>query len=340
MSELLNSTPAAREWVEKSIVRLGSKIFGKLISGVIWTDAQRPDGELIIPIVPEELVRKINQNPHILLHNHDPGHPKGQVLECAQFESLDGKRFIAAILGYYAGGQVLSFRDVGLDADLEVPSPPSLPDMPEETWMQIATDPREIDGAWMDLVAINSPVPLIRTELSHNAAEAHQELIRLGLIFLALVWNPYVTSIATEAGKATYKATHSWIRQLLERMVERRSPVLDFHTQLHGCQISFLLRGNNLKKHYAAHDGLPEAAAQAEALITRIKARGVVPRQLVYEFDQEAIKWAPSFAVLNDDRIITDNVALLAIEQLPNGLSLGLSREKQLFPSGVVEQKK
>jgi hypothetical protein len=39
-----------------------------------------------------------------------------------------------------------------------------------------------------------------------------------------------------------------------------------------------------------------------------------------------ALKWFPSYAILNDSRIITDNGTLIAIEQLPTGLSLGLSR--------------
>lgn len=51
---------------------------------------------------------------------------------------------------------------------------------------------------------------------------------------------------------------------------------------------------------------------------------------MVYEFDKEATLWAPSFVLLNDDSIITDNLALIAIENLPNGLSLGLTRTNSL----------
>ncbi|KXS31653.1 MAG: Uncharacterized protein AWT59_2212 [Candidatus Gallionella acididurans] len=81
-----------------------------------------------------------------------------------------------------------------------------------------------------------------------------------------------------------------------------------------------------------AHDALPNAAAQAAQLVTKLKVRGMAGRQLIYEFDKEALMWFPSYAVLNDNRIITDNSELIAIEQLPTGLSLGLSRGKSLSP--------
>jgi len=77
-------------------------------------------------------------------------------------------------------------------------------------------------------------------------------------------------------------------------------------------------------------DALAGAGAQAARLISRLKAQGKVSRQMVYEFDKEATLWVPSFVLLNDDRIITDNLALIAIENLPNGLSLGLTRTNSL----------
>lgn len=96
------------------------------------------------------------------------------------------------------------------------------------------------------------------------------------------------------------------------------------------CQVSFLFRGKDEKKLHEAMDALAGAGAQAARLISRLKAQGKVSRQIVYEFDKEATLWVPSFVLLNDDRIITDNLALIAIENLPNGLSLGLTRTNSL----------
>ena len=103
---------------------------------------------------------------------------------------------------------------------------------------------------------------------------------------------------------------------------------------LDGCQVSFLFRGKDVKQHYAAHDALSGAAAQAAQLVAKLKAWGMPVRQLIYEFDKEVLLWFPSYAVLNDNRIITDNGALIAIEQLPKDLSLGPSRGES--PSAVV----
>lgn len=331
MADLLD-TPAARDWVEDAILRHSNGIFGTLVPAVIWSDSRGDDGELLVPVDPIELVDRINRTPFILLHHHDPGRPKGQVLESANFENEGGKKFIAAVLGYYAGGEVLEFRGLDLDTKALAPPPKWLPVLPNDIWIQFATDPREVDAAWLDQVTSDAPLRIERTELSHNAADSSQELIRIGLFYAALVWNPFITSIASEAGKGAYAAIHGWVRKLLEKLADRRNPVLDIHTHQDGCQVSFLFRGKDVKQHYAAHDALPNAAAQAVQLVEKLNARGMEGRQLIYEFDKEALMWFPSYAVLNDNRIITDNSELIAIEQLPTGLSLGLSREKWLSP--------
>ncbi|MNY38292.1 hypothetical protein D3C86_1729110 [compost metagenome] len=113
-------------------------------------------------------------------------------------------------------------------------------------------------------------------------------------------------------------------------MADRRNPILDFHSHQDGCQISFLFRGKDEKKLHDAMDALAGAAAQAARLISKLKTQGKISRQMVYEFDKEALLWAPSFVLLNDDRIITDNLALIAIENLPKGLSLGLTRSNSM----------
>ena len=315
-----------RVWADDTIRRHSGGVFGKLVPAVIWSDARGDNGKLLVPANPKELVAQINSHPLILLHNHDPGRPKGQVLESADFEGEGGERFVAAVLGLYAGGEVLTFRGLDLDTKALAPSPERLPVLPNDSWIQFATDPREVDTTWLDQVTSDSPLRIERTELSHNAAESSQELIRIGLVYLAVVWNPFITSIASEAGKGTYALIHRWVRRLLERLADRRNPVLDIHTHQDGCQVSFLFRGKDVRLHYAAHDALPNAAAQAAQLVGKLKTRGMAGRQLIYEFDKEGLVWFPSYAVLNDNRIITDNGELIAIEQLPTGLSLGLGR--------------
>jgi hypothetical protein len=330
MSDLFQETPAALKWAEDAEHRQQAGKFGKIVRGVIWTDARGSDNQLIIDVDPERLAAKINSNPFTLLENHDPGRPKGRVLESASFESHDGRKFVAAVLGYYAGGDVLSFRGLGIDVDESVPPPRRLPGLLDDVRIEIATDAREVDKAWLDQVANDSPVRVERSELSHNAADSFQELIRIGLPYVLLVWNPFVKAIATEAGKASYAGIHAWFRKLLSRMADRRNPILDFHSHQDGCQISFLFRGKDEIKLHAAMDALAGAAAQAARLVSRLKAQGKIARQMVYEFDKDALLWAPSFILLDDDRIITDNLALIGIENLPDGLSLGLTRSNSL----------
>lgn len=329
MSELIERSPAAKQWVRSATLRLSQGVFGKLLPAVIWTDARDELGDRVVPIEAQQLVESVNKFPHILLHNHDPGKPKGQVLEAACFETHDGQRFVAAILGYFAGGEVLTFREMDLLDEWEVQPPLSLPVLPQDVRIQIATDPREVDIAWLDRVTSNAPLRVERIELSHNSADSLQELIRVGLPYLVLVWNPFVTSIATAAGKDSYLAVQDWIKQLLERLEERKNPILDIRAQQGGCQISFLIRGKTVAHKYAAHAALPAAAAQAAKLVTKLRERGVAGRELIYEFDGQALRWFPSYAVLCDGRIVTDNNELIAIEQLPAGLSLGLARESK-----------
>ncbi|NWE47507.1 hypothetical protein [Pseudomonas gingeri] len=330
MPDFFQETPAAIKWADKAEQRHQARKFGEIVRAVIWTDARGSDGNLLVAVDPDRLVAEINSSPFTLLENHDPGRPKGQLLESASFESPEGRKFVAAVLGYYAGGDVLSFLGLGIDVDISVPPPKQLPRLLDDVWIEIAADTREVDEDWLDQVTNDSPVRVERSELSHNAADSLQELIRVGLPYVLLVWNPFVTAIATEAGKATYAGIHVWLRKLLGRMTDRRNPILDFHSHQDGCQVSFLFRGNDEKKLHVAMDALAGAAAQAARLISRLKSQGKISRQMVYEFDKEALLWMPSFVLLNDDRIITDNLALIAIENLPEGLSLGLTRSNSL----------
>jgi hypothetical protein len=168
-------------------------------------------------------------------------------------------------------------------------------------------------------------MPVKRTPLSNNAAEIQSELIIVGVLFLALVFKPFVTMVATEAGKDTYAGIRSWLRTLFARLSERRNPIVEIQSFHDGCQISFMFRGTDVKRHYAAHDALPVAAAQAKHLVENMKSAGFAPKLIVYEFHPEGDKWFPSYAELLDGRLVTDNKILIAVEQLPSGLSLGIS---------------
>lgn len=325
-------TPAAREWLDAAILRHSNGIFGKVSPAVIWSDVRGDDGELVVPVDPLILVGRINNTPHALLHNHDPGRPKGRILESAKFETEGGRKFVVAVLGYYAGGDVLNFRGLGLDTEEAAPPPVRLPILPDSAWIDFATDPREVDEEWLTRATSDAPLRVTRVQLSHNAADSVHELIRVGLPYVVLVWNPFITAVASEVGKGTYAALRTWLRNLLDKLAERRNPILSIQSHQDDCDVSFLLRGKDVSQHYAAHDALSDAATQAARLLAKLKARGTAARQLVYEFDKEASKWYPSYAVLIDERIITDNIELIAIENLPTNLSLGMSRGPSAIP--------
>jgi len=172
-----------------------------------------------------------------------------------------------------------------------------------------------------------APLRVERAELSHNAAEPQAELIRIGLIYMALVWNPFVTAIATEAGKDAYFGIRQWLRSLWTKLTERQNPVVVVQSLQNGCEVSFLFRGKDVKQHYDAHDALPIAADQAAKLIASMKSKRAIPISLVYEFEQS--RWFPSYAILNGGQIVSDRKLLIAIEQLPTGLSIGVRKRKR-----------
>lgn len=332
MSNLL-TIPEARDWVKAAIQRHSNGIYGEIKSAVIWTNEKDINGELIVPVDPTKLVAKINDDPFIILHNHDPGMPKGQMLESAYFQSDSGEEFVAAVLGFYAGGDVLEFANLNFDLNSIKQSPKILPPMPLEYWIELAVDPREVDTEWLDQVTAYAPLRVKHTELSHNALEVEQELIRLGLGYLAIVWNPFVTAVASEAGKRTYAALHEWLSKLLRSMADRRNPLLAISSSQDGCLISFLLRGKDVKQHDMAHKALSGAGVQALELITKLKERGNPAKELIYEWDKDAYKWYPTYAVLSDKRIIVDRVTLIALERIPTELSLGIRKGNKVKPA-------
>jgi hypothetical protein len=328
MPDLIADNAEAAAWVDQvKAAHCHNSAFGRIVGSVIWSDATGSDGELLVPIDPVAIVAKINADWFPLLKGHDPGFPLGKVLAAAVFTSANGRKFVAAVLGFYHGTR-LSFRDLGFDLTLGVASPALLPPLTDAHWINLATDPKEIEPAWLEDVLRAAPMRVEWTELSHNAADPLLELIRINLPFILLVWNPFVTAIATEAGKDAYASTRRWLRTLLGKLAERRSPVLEIQSHHNECLISFLFRGTGVKRHYAALDALPAAAAQAKYLVTKMKDGDFAPKLVVYEFHPQDDIWFPSYAELYDGRLVTDNNILIAIEQLPSGLSLGVSRGK------------
>jgi len=89
-----------------------------------------------------------------------------------------------------------------------------------------------------------------------------------------------------------------------------------------------------------AHDTLPDAAAQAEKLLKNIKSAGFNPSLVVYEFHPQDDQWFPSYAELHDGQFVTDNSLLIATEQLPTQLSLGISvgEDRPILPSVKRDQ--
>ena len=172
--------------------------------------------------------------------------------------------------------------------------------------------------------AQGAPIRVKRRALSHNAAETTTEIIRLTLPYLLLVWNPFVTAIASEAGKDTYKASKTWLAGFMKRVSERKSPLLLIQSTIEDCDVSFIVRGNSIENLLAARETLEGAALQAARLVRALAEKNAPAQTLFYEFDNKRKAWLPLYAVLQDGRLISDNRALLMTENLPKGLSLGL----------------
>ncbi|MEN5040419.1 MULTISPECIES: hypothetical protein [Stenotrophomonas] len=327
MAQLLNDTIEAQLWAQDAITRLKGGNYGELVAGVVWTDARAEDGSLLVEAEPETMLRVLAREPLPILHGHDPGRPVGNVLEAALFQAPTGERFVAAILGHYTRDRILTFAELGLN-DVAASQLSNLPEPTEEAWIQIASDPRDVSEAWVDEIAQDAPLPIVRTPLSHNSSDAWHELIRIGLPFALLVWNPAAKAFGTEVGKAVYAATYTWLKKAIESARERKAPLLCFESHQQGCQVTFLIRGNDVSLNYAAQEGLSQAAAQAARLVTLLAQRGMPASKLVYEIDAKALRWFPSYAVLDNGRIIASTPMLIAsASELPAGLSLGLTRK-------------
>jgi len=325
MPDLIKKSPEATAWMTEALTSHADRaVFGRVASSVIWSNATDANGALLIPLDPVQLASKINTNPFPLLLGHDPGRPLGRVISAKVFENPTGEVFVAAVLGFYENPPALGFGDLGIDGAASVPSPAILPALPAELRFQLAADPREVDLESLNDLAREAPVPIDVQARSNNAADPLHAFVTVSVLFMALVWNPFVTTLANEASKDAYAAIRKWLRELTARIGERQDPVVEIQSFQGDCCISFMFRGGNVARHYKAHDTLPDAAARAAHLVSRIKAGGLSPARLVYEFHPRDDLWYPSFAELSDGRLVSDNAKLIAVENLPPGLSLGI----------------
>jgi len=201
-----------------------------------------------------------------------------------------------------------------------------------DCWLDIATDPREVDAHWLKNVLHDAPLPVVQRESSHNAEDWQHELIRIGLVYVSIVWNPFVTTVAQEAAKDVYAGIRRWLRNLWNELGSCRDPIVSLDSHQDGCHVSFLFRGNNIKYLYDAHDALPTAAAQAALLIKSMRSCHDDPLEIVYEFDRQNARWFPSYATLVDGRLVSNRNILIALEQHPAGLSIGIQRGKNKLP--------
>ena len=83
----------------------------------------------------------------------------------------------------------------------EVSPPTSLPAIDAGGWINFGFDPRDVEAEWLEDVLRSAPAPIKRTPLSFNEADAQSVLIIVGVLFAAIIFKPFVTTVATEAGK-------------------------------------------------------------------------------------------------------------------------------------------
>jgi hypothetical protein len=347
MASLIDETPEAKAWVDEYLAAPphGNNL-GRLVGAVIWTDGFLENGEPLGGSDPSAKVAEINDRGWPLTHGHDPGLPAGRVIAARVFKSPSGTRFIAAILAYYEPEHVKSFTALGVDPTPSTPPPESLPVFPGFR-IQVGIDQREVADPWVEELFENAPVPVERVNLSHNAADPVAELIRIGLPFTALVWNPLVKTIGEQAGRDIYAGIARWLQKLWEKLKDLRDPIVEIQSHHNSCTVSFLLRGRDVKQHYDAHAALSSAAVQAAKLIDNFEELNARLISLVYEFEQS--RWVPSFGVMEGGQIVSDRGILIAYEQVPKNLSMGLllneeeaerKRPPQIFISHAFEDTK
>jgi hypothetical protein len=325
MPTLLDDVPEATAWVEHTKAEYaGGGIFAKLRGAVLWTNDVDADGNLLVEADPAVVAAEINARGQPVFAGHDPGFPLGKAVAARVFATPGGRTFLGAVVGFYDQNGVRSFSALGIDPAAEAELPKYLADPRPDYPLVLGADPREVEEQWFQDLTQNPPFPVHRVGLSNNAADPANELIRVGLQYAILVWNPFVTTLASEAAKKIFAGIHGWLRRLLEKMQSRRNPVLVLQSQHADCPVSFIFRGKDIASLYAAHEALPLAAAQAAKLAIAFQGRGIAVSSIVYEFAPKIPKWFPAYVQLTDGRLISDTITLVAIEQLSLNVSIGL----------------
>jgi hypothetical protein len=325
---LLVQTPEAVAWQNKNVdFHRAEGHFGEVRGGVVWSSAKDADGNLIVDIDPQVLVNEIKLDKFPLLLQHDPGHPLGKILDAELFIARSGEQFVAAVMGFYAGRRI-SFADLATDVSAPYEELAQLPELPSDYRIDIVVDLREISEGWLKAVVTDAELPVRIVAASYNAKDSNAQLIRVGVLFVTVAWNPLVTTIATEAGKDIYAAAKHTLERVVDRMSDLANPILEIKSHHDDCQISFILRGVARATNREAMGKIASAASAAEFLLSRMKAQGKSPKNLVYEYDRTIGNWFPSYAELADGTFITDNEKLYAVQELPDGLSLGLTSSR------------
>lgn len=165
--------------------------------------------------------------------------------------------------------------------------------------IEIAADSRDLPDGWLKDVSEDAPLFIKQVVASHNEAETLKELIRIGLPYAALVWNPLAKTIGEQAGKDIYVGIQQWLQKLWRKLKNLRDPIVSIQAYHHGCYVSFLLRGRDVELLYAAQASLPMAAVQAAKLIDTFALENPKLATLTYEFEQS--RWFPSLAFLRTD---------------------------------------
>jgi len=323
MSEPILSGPDVVAWFDEVAPKYGEgSPYRSCLKGVLWIDEPAEDGEPIGGNDPSRIINGVNEGIWPVLDNHDPGKLLGRVVAAKLFRSPEGVGFVAGYIGLYDQKAVLHLSDLDIAVTKPAPPPTAVPE-PHPSWrIQLLHDPRELESAWIEELAQGAPLPVVVDHLSHNAADTIIELLRVGLPY-ALLLHPLVTEISKEAGRDIYKIFRSWLASLLERMKERRQPVMSLQSYVGRCEVTFLFRGTDIARLRAAHQALAQAAADAASMIRAIVDRQLSPVSAVYEYDPES-GWFPSFVTLADGRIISERNTLFALESSRKGLSLGI----------------
>ena len=146
---LIDITPEALQWVEQEIAtRSQSPTYGRIESGVIWTDDAGPDGPPVGGSDPHAIAKNFG-NGLPITRDHDPGLPQGTMLTAKTFTAPSGRTFVAAIMGLYTEDNLITYTSLGVNPTPLAESPGELPLPPSNTRAEIICDLRDIDESWL-----------------------------------------------------------------------------------------------------------------------------------------------------------------------------------------------